>query len=35
MVKESEAPRKGYYNAQITAKLLTLLNKGVKTHLTA
>ena len=31
--KKSEAPRKGYYNAQIAAKLLTLLeNKGIKTH---
>ena len=31
--KKSEAPKKGYYNAQIAAKLLTLLeNKGIKTH---
>ncbi|MFZ3385275.1 MAG: phosphoribosylaminoimidazolesuccinocarboxamide synthase [Candidatus Methanoperedens sp.] len=31
--KKSEAPKKGYYNAQIAAKLLTLLeNEGIKTH---
>ena len=31
--KKSEAPKKGYYNAQIAAKLLTLLeDKGIKTH---
>lgn len=31
--KKSEAPKKGYYNAQIAAKLLTLLEeKGIKTH---
>ena len=31
--KKSEAPKKGYYNAQIAAKLLSLLeNKGIKTH---
>jgi phosphoribosylaminoimidazole-succinocarboxamide synthase len=31
--KKSEAPRKGYYNAQIAAKLLRLLEeKGIKTH---
>lgn len=31
--KKSEAPRKGYYNAQISAKLFKLLeDKGIKTH---
>ena len=31
--KKSEAPKKGYYNAQIAAKLLKLLEeKGIKTH---
>ncbi|MFZ3170075.1 MAG: phosphoribosylaminoimidazolesuccinocarboxamide synthase [Candidatus Methanoperedens sp.] len=31
--KKSEAPKKGYYNAQIAAKLLKLLeDKGIKTH---
>ncbi len=31
--KKSEAPKKGYYNAQISAKLFRLLeDKGVKTH---
>lgn len=31
--KKSEAPKKGYYNAQIAAKLLTLLeDRGIKTH---
>lgn len=31
--KKNEAPKKGYYNAQIAAKLLTLLeDKGIKTH---
>ncbi len=31
--KKSSAPKKGYYNAQIAAKLLQLLGeKGVKTH---
>ncbi len=31
--KKSEAPKKGYYNAQIAAKLLSLLEeKGIKTH---
>ena len=31
--KKSEAPKKGYYNAQIAAKLFTLLeDKGIKTH---
>jgi phosphoribosylaminoimidazole-succinocarboxamide synthase len=31
--KKSEAPKKGYYNAQIAAKLLRLLeDKGIKTH---
>ncbi len=31
--KKSQAPKKGYYNAQISAKLFRLLEKnGVKTH---
>jgi len=31
--KKSEAPKKGYYNAQISAKLFKLLEeKGIKTH---
>jgi phosphoribosylaminoimidazole-succinocarboxamide synthase len=31
--KKSEAPRKGYYNAQIASKLLRLAeDKGIKTH---
>ena len=31
--KKSEAPKKGYYNAQIAAKLLRLLEEhGIKTH---
>jgi len=31
--KKSEAPKKGYYNAQISAKLLNLLkDKGICTH---
>src|SRR5574337_1350028 len=31
--KKSEAPKKGYYNAQISAKLLELLEgKGIKSH---
>ena len=31
--KKSEAPKKGYYNAQIAAKLFNLLeDKGVRTH---
>ncbi len=31
--KKSEAPRKGYYNAQISAKLFKLLeDKGIRTH---
>ncbi len=31
--KKSEAPRKGYYNAQISAKFFTLLeNEGIRTH---
>ncbi|MDP2845927.1 MAG: phosphoribosylaminoimidazolesuccinocarboxamide synthase, partial [Candidatus Methanoperedens sp.] len=31
--KKSEAPKKGYYNAQIAAKLLRLLEeRGIKTH---
>ena len=31
--KKSEAPKKGYYNAQIAAKLFRLLeDKGIKTH---
>ena len=31
--KKSEAPKKGYYNAQIAARFLRLLEeKGIKTH---
>src|SRR5574337_1631486 len=31
--KKSEAPKKGYYNAQISAKLFTLLEEeGIRTH---